>query len=213
MIEIEKRILLNKDAYQKLNQFFLEHSRLEKNFKRFTMVQIGRSDFKADPDKLLDLRVRTTGEEGTLTAKYGNWHADSAREEYEVHFQTDEIQSLFHILILQKYLYFIMSYIERSQYKYEDFVITIDKYFSMDAYLMEIELSVTDASEVSTAENKIDTFLQTYHLDVLNSDSTKNFIQKMNDVEALQVDFTKISVETWFEKWKESIYCRKAITI
>jgi CYTH domain-containing protein len=209
MIEIEKRILIDKEKYDEMLTFLTKNGKLKQTFKRFTMVSNTNPDFIPETKGKEDLRVRTTGETGKLTMKYGDWHADAAREEYEVGFKTDEIKELLNILRIQQYLYYIITYIQRFHYTYDGYEITLDKYYSSDIALMEVEISVNEQQKVQAAEKRIDEFLAKYDLTPLDSEGMIKFITGVNNVKSNQIDFAKISIDAWYDEWKDFIYCRK----
>src|SRR5712692_4320724 len=123
MIEIEKRVLLAKNDLTRVRTFLDRNASKQDSFKRFTLVNVPNSDFTQDPENAIDLKIRTSGEEALLTLKKGNWHKDTAREEYEVRFETSQIAELLNILVALGKRFFVAIYVFRSKYRYRDFII------------------------------------------------------------------------------------------
>ncbi len=209
MLEIEKRVVLTRKDFDKLFRFFKTDGKFVKDFKRFTFVQLNNSDFTPDKEGLVDIRLRTTKTGGKFTVKYGNWHANSTREEYEIDFKLDDTINLINMLRVLGYNYFITTYIHRFEFKYKKFNITLDKYFSADQDLMEIEVLAKDRKNIKEIEKDIDDFLLEQKLTPLDSEGMVNYIKGLNDIKEMRVDFTKISVESWFKEWKNWVYCIK----
>ncbi len=208
MIEVEKRVLLSKNEAESFVKKLNLSKYKVKEFKRFTMIYIDYADFTPNPDNPIDLRVRTTKDSAKLTVKYGSWHSDSGRQEYEVEFTKESIKELFSILLILGFKYFVITYITRKEYHFEDFVITIDEYHHNKECLMEVELLAKDEDEAKIFEQKIFAFLNKYNLKYLEKDEMINFVQKLNDIKDTRVDLTKTKIDDWYEKWKDFIYCK-----
>jgi len=208
MIEVERRVLLTKKEMESLKNFFNTNGKFVKDFKRFTLVNIGREDFTPDLNDPLDLRVRMTKDIARLTVKYGNWHTDAGREEYEVEFNVDNLKELLGILKIMGRNYYSLTYIHRYQYEYKGFDITFDDYSFRDDCLMEVELGVEKMEESEEADRKITEFIKNQNLEPLSKDGFIKFVQENNDIMELRVDFNKITLDDWFEKWKDYIYCK-----
>ncbi|WKZ27739.1 MAG: CYTH domain-containing protein [Candidatus Dojkabacteria bacterium] len=212
MIEVEKRSLVTQQQLDThpLKNFFSEKATLQKHFRRFTMVGIENADFTPNPDSLIDLKVRTTEEKGLLTVKYGNWHTGTAREEHEISFNPEtEITAVMNILRLLGRQTFIISYLERFEYHFENIIITKDVYKSMPgSILLELEVGVQNENEVESAEKKIDNLMAELQLETLDSEGTKRFIADMNAIKEYQVSFVSQSVDEWYTKWSDYIHCR-----
>jgi CYTH domain-containing protein len=210
MIEIEKRSLLNKSEYDRLLGFFKENAKLRKNFKRYTIIQIEREDYVPDEEALVDYRIRTDGKKGLLTAKTGSWHSGEARNEYEIHFELDEIKDALGILLTKGMPFFVSVYIERFEYEYLDYVVSIDKYFFNDDYILDFEKLVDDkdVDKVPQEEKKILGLMAKLGIKPIKSEEMIAFIRKLNFIKEAQHDFRKTSLDEWYEEWKEYIYCR-----
>lgn len=210
MIEIEKRALISKKQYNKLHKYFQANANFQEEFKRFTLVQITNSDYSPDIDTQIDLRVRTQGEDSKFTLKTGNWHSGESRNEYEIHFKTTEIENALNMMVALGGRYFVAVYIQRKMYKYGKYIITLDKYFFSEDYILEIELEdSTNINDIENEEAKILALLQELDVQVTNSDVMIKFINKLNFVKQAQVELTPENVKEWCEKWEKFIYCRK----
>ena len=208
MIEIEKRGILTFTKYKEIKNILDKEARFNKEFKRFSLISVANPDFTPGIDKEIDIRLRTTGSKGMFTVKSGNWHKDASRGEYEVEFNTTDIGNLVNILILQDHLQFIMTYIHRLEYKLEDFTVTIDKYFSMDAYIFEAELSADEKVDLHEKEDEVAKLFDKYKLIPMSSDDTIKFITEVNNVKGMRVDFSKTNVDVWIKKYTDLIYCK-----
>ena len=207
MLEVEKRVLLtNSNLFQAT---ILDLATLNYKTKRFTMVNVSHSNFQPDPNRLIDLKVRTTGDTGTIVTKYGNWHSDASRQEYEIKFKTLDLGNLLNTLKLLGYKYYVSTYITRTLYTYNDFRLTFDQYHSMEATIFEIELNVENKDEVVEAEHRIDSFLLEHSLKPLNSKETIELISRMNSIPECQVNFDTLDVDHWLNTHHEFVWCQK----
>ncbi len=210
MIEIEKRAFLNKPEYERLKYYFDKHGEFIKMFKRFTFLQINRSDFVPDVSAKTDIRIRIDdGKKAKLTVKSGNWHNNEPRQEFEIHFDPKEVKDAVGMIHTLGNNYFIVVYFERCVYKYENYEITLDKYYFNDNYVLEIEAKSPDNQiEVAKEEAKILDLMKQLKIKPPTETEIVEFISKLNFIKECQVDFTKITIDEWYEKWKEFIYCR-----
>ena len=74
---------------------------------------------------------------------------------------------------------------------------------------MEVEILAKDRSNIKELEKDIDQFLDEQKLKSLDSRGMIDYIQRLNDIKKMRVDFTKIKVEDWFTKWKDWVDCNK----
>src|SRR5260221_3450788 len=212
MFEVEKRVFLTPEKLEELKKFFAANGKFHETFKRFTIVSIDRSDFKiaqSTKDNPLDIRVRSTGDDSKLTVKYGNWHNDQGRQESELLFKTKDFKEAINMLRLMGLKYFIATYIERYAYNYKGFEITLDKYFTSDRSIMEIELMVEKQEGTSEAEKRIRELISELKLEEVNRDDFVNYVQEMNLDKKVQLNLEKDSLDEWYSRWEEYIWCRK----
>ncbi len=207
MIEVEKRALISNAKNDELLIYLNSNSKKLSEVKRYTLVKVQNSDFTSDPNNDLDIKIRTTKNESLFTVKKGNWHDSSGRKENEIHFQNDEISEIVNMLTSLGFNYFVSMYVTRKKYELNGLIITIDSYHHMDEILVEVEKTVDEKSSTTIAEKDIEDFFLAQNLKVLNSEDTISFINKINQIEETQVDFTKLSVDQWFSQWKEFISC------
>lgn len=211
MIEVEKRVFLSPEKLEELKHFFEQNGKFLKTFKRFTVVSIDRSDFiisQSTKDNPLDIRVRSTGENSKLTVKYGNWHNDKGRQEVELPFKTEDFLGAITMLNLMGLKYFISTYIERFAYEYKGFEITLDKYFTSDKCLMEVELLVKDQNKTTEAEKEIRSLLKDLNLTEMDKEEFVDWVQQMNLDKKVQLNLDKDGLNEWYIKWKDYIWCR-----
>jgi adenylate cyclase class IV len=210
MIEIEKRALVDKNQYDELLKYFSKKGKLTKQFKRYTIIGIQRADFVPDTIGDKDLRIRTDGKSGLFTFKIGNWHSGDARKEYEIHFDLSEIKDAMGILTTLGSPYCVSVYIERYEYSYHDYVVSLDKYFFNDDYIIDFEKLVSDNSteNIKLEEDKIESEMEKLGLNLITSEKMIEFINKLNFIKKAQHNFKKTSIDEWYKEWEEYIFCR-----
>jgi len=210
MIEIEKRALITKDKYKELLEIFQKEGKLTNRFKRHTIIGIQRSDFVPDTHGDKDLRIRSDGKTGLLTLKIGNWHTGEARKELEIHFNLSEIKDAMGILVELGSPYCVSVYIERKEYAYKDYTVSLDKYFFNDDYIIDFEKLTKNQDEkyILKEEHKIESCMNELGLKVISSKEMIRFINKLNFIKEAQHDFRKTSLDDWYEEWEKYIFCR-----
>jgi len=210
MIEIEKRAFLNKSEYERLKKYFDKHGKLINTFKRFTFLQITRADFVPEVSARTDIRIRIDdGKKAKLTVKSGNWHNNESRQEFEIYFDPAEVKDAVGIMHALGFNYFIVVYFHRTLYEFEDYEITLDKYYFNDDYILEVERSALNQKDLATEEQKITEFMQDLKVSQPTEDEMVGFISKLNFIKECQVDFSKTTIDEWYEKWKDYIHCKK----
>lgn len=209
MNEVEKRVLLSNDKIQEFLKFLKSKAKFVRKFRRFTIVHVIHPGSIPDLENPLDIRIRTTKDKGKLTVKSGKIHKDKSRSEYELDIKVDQIPTLLSILNLLGFKSFVMTYLERSEFSFNGLTVTVDKYFSIDANMVEVEVIVNSKNKVLDAEKKINKFLEEKNLTALNAPGMTKFIERVNNVTKMQVDFTKTTPDKWFKKWEDYIYCKK----
>lgn len=207
MIEIEKRVLINKSKLNEIHNNILKEGTLKSELKRFTIVKVDNKNFIPNKDSLLDIKIRTTKDESLFTIKSGNWHSDSSRIENEIHINHDEITNLVSMLISLGYKYFVVMYVTRRKYTHKGLTITLDSYHHMDECLMEVEILADENSDKVLAENKINDFISSFNFSPMTSSETIGFITKINMIKETQIDFEKLDIKDWESKWKQFILC------
>ena len=210
MIEIEKRALLNRQKFKILQNFFQKNGKFIKTFKRYTLLQISREDFYPNKNAKTDIRVRTDGTEAKLTVKSGNWHSGESRQEFEIHFDLVEIKDAVGMMLALGKPYFVTVYFERWVYEYKKYEVSLDKYYFNDDYILEIELKDNVSEEKIEKEEKlIYEMLEEFEVEPLEADGMVKFITKLNFVKECQADFSKTTIDEWYDKWKDYIHCKK----
>lgn len=210
MIEIEKRALINKNRYEELLKYFSKNGKISKQFKRYTIIGIQRADFVPDTIGDRDFRIRTDGKSGLLTLKVGNWHSGVARKEFEIHFNLSEIKDAMGILTEMGSHYCVSVYIERKEFLYKEYTVSIDKYFFNDDYIIDFEKLATNNSPeyIESEEKKIQETMESMGLELITSEKMIEFINKLNFIKRAQHNFEKISIDDWYKEWEDYIYCR-----
>lgn len=172
-------------------------------------MNVLNKNFKATKDAKVDIKLRTTREGGKFALKYGNWHKAIARKEFEIDFDPKQLPELLNMLLVLGYKYYLMIYIQRSEYSLKGMTVTLDKYLSTQKTLMEVEIVAKNKKDLKVHGKKIENFLSTFSLSALDSKGTINWINYLNNLKKWRVDFSKNTPETWFKKWKDYVYCLK----
>ena len=155
MIEVEKRAFLDKDEHQRILDFFLQVSKVEKDERQITTYY--------DCDADLRLMVTNTSH-AQLWLKKGEMH-DSYREEFVVRYNKDDYDCFRKILDILNYNISIKWYRSRKVFKWKDVVVTID-YSVGYGYIIEIEMEVERKSEISKAEEYIDSIFRSLNVNI-----------------------------------------------
>ncbi len=209
MIEVEKRILLSDDKLDEMKKLFDSKGELIKDFKRFTILKISQPDYVPNLEDKLDIRVRTTKDKAVLTIKKGDWDDSSPREEVEIKFNVDEIKDMIRMLNMLGLNFFLMTYVHRSVYKYQEFEIVLDEYLSSDENIMEVELMAKDEKDAAEADKKVTDFVLNMGLEILDSKGLVGFLTNLNANKGFQLDLTKNTIDKWYEEYKPYILCEK----
>lgn len=183
MKEIEKRRGINGQEIQELRARTNSHYAPTKEVKRTLLIKVENDDFTSDPNVLVDIKVKMIDDSTLLAVKHGSWHGDAARQEYEVHFDRNNLSSLISFLHLLTFGKFVLVSTRRTIWQTEGLTITLDEYQGLDKALFEVE---TDGHE---DESKIDEAFALFGVAPMNSEETVEFVNSINQAGA------KISLE------------------
>ena len=112
------------------------------------------------------------------------WHADSARREYETHFERNDLSELISSLAVLGYTNFILLCTKRLKWQSNGLTITLDEYTNADQRAL-FEVEVSDASK---SEHDIDQLFNSYSIVPMSSDGTIRFMSELNQLKSVQID-------------------------
>jgi len=183
MKELEKRLGLDSEQAEEIKTRINKFHTLKKEVRRTLLIKVENDDFTADPNELVDIKVKMIDDNTLLAVKHGSWHGDATRQEYEVHFDRNNLSSLISFLYLLTFGKFVLVSTKRTIWQSEGLVVTLDEYQGLDKALFEIE---TDGH---SDESKIDDAFKQLDVRPMNSEETVEFVNSINQVGA------KISLE------------------
>jgi len=128
MKETEKRIGLDGAAAQQLKQAVDSRYSRKSVVGRTVIVKVENDDYSPDPGALIDIKIKLVGDDSLLSVKYGSWHGDAARREYEVHFTRTDLANLLAAFGLLGYTKYIVLVTVRTTWADSRVVITLDEY-------------------------------------------------------------------------------------
>lgn len=154
---------------------------------RIVIVKVANDDFSPDPAALIDIKVKLIGDETLLSVKYGSWHGDAVRQEYEVNFRRDDLPNLLAVLKLLGYTKFIVLSTVRTTWLGSGVVLTLDEYPKLDRGLFEVELA-----ETTGTETQISSVFTDLGLTPMDSEQTVSFIADINQSQKIQIDLDRL---------------------
>ena len=111
------------------------------------------------------------------------------------------------MLVSLGYKYFVAMYVNRMKFELDDMIITIDNYHHLEDCLVEVEILIEAITNKDYTEAKIQEYFEKHKLKSLSSQDTINFITKINMVKETQINFEKITISEWENRWKDFIQC------
>jgi adenylate cyclase class IV len=150
---------------------------------RVVIVKVDNNDFTPNPAAMIDIKTKLIGDQTLLSVKYGSWHGDVAREEYEINFRREDLPDLLAVLGMFGYTKFIILATIRTTWLGTGVVITLDEYPKLGQVLFEVELADATASETL-----IEDVFADLGLAPMNSEQTISFIRGLNECREIQVD-------------------------
>ena len=183
MKEIEKRRGLNGKEIQELRARINSRYTPTKEVRRTLLIKVENDDFTADPNETIDIKVKMIDENTLLAVKHGSWHGDTTRQEYEVHFDRNNLSSLISSLQLLAFGKFVLVSTKRTIWQPEGLTITLDEYQGLNKALFEVE------TEGHSDEGKIDDAFKQLGITPMGSKETVEFVNSINQAGA------KISLE------------------
>lgn len=205
MIEIEKRSIIDRTQFNQINSFLETQGTFVSRNKIFTMVYEPSDFFIPQTDMEVALRIRVLNDKLWLTLKKGSWHQEASRIENELALSKDQIKSLVSILYEIGFKTFVVNYKERTTYSYNGFTVVLDRHYSLNVLIIEVEIIETDASLIKKIENKIEDFFSFLKIKPMGSDDTIKFVTRLNSVKDFQVNLSNVQISDWYTKWEKYI--------
>src|SRR3990170_5350115 len=116
--ELEKRALIEPKQLEKVIELLDIEAKLEKTFKRFSIIFWNHPETSPAEASPYDFRIRITDGVGLLTLKYGDWRG-GGREEYEFHFDLNELSAVVNLMRVMGNKWGTVTHVERRKYRYE----------------------------------------------------------------------------------------------
>lgn len=178
MKELEKRRGLSAEEAENLKKRINKSYAPKKEVRRTLLIKVENDDFTADPNELVDIKVKLIDSNTLLAVKHGSWHGDALRQEYEINFDRDNLSSLISFLQLLMFGKFVLVSTKRTIWKPEGLTVTLDEYQGLGKALFEIE---TDGHG---DESKIDEAFEQFGVMPMDSDETVQFVNSINQAGA-----------------------------
>lgn len=183
MKESEKRAGLSLEQATALKPKLDSIYTRDSSVRRSVLVKVDNDDFSPSPESLVDMKIKLIDNNSLLSVKHGSWHGDTAREEYEVNFNRDNLADLLSSFKLLGHFRYIMLSTVRTIWTASGLVITLDEYGKLGKALFEVELEHGDDSE-----QLIDDVFASLGVAPMNSAQTVDFIASLNRSKAIQLD-------------------------
>ncbi len=190
MRETEMRLGLPLDQAKQLKASLDATYTRNSSVNRTVIVKVENDDFSPDPSALIDIKTKLIGDQTLLSVKYGSWHDNATRQEYEVNFRREDLPDLLAVLGLLGHTKFIVLATVRVTWLGAGVVITLDEYPKLDQALFEVELADEAASE-----HLINKVFADLDLRPMDSEQTINFIRGLNCHRKIQVDLNNMQPE------------------
>lgn len=188
MRETEKRAGLASEEAVRLKHVIDDRYSRISVANRTVVVKVDNDDFSPDPDALVDIKTKLIGDQTLLSVKYGSWHGDTARQEYEVRFRREDLGNVLAILNLFGYAKFIVLATVRTTWVSDGVVITLDEYNTIGRALFEVELKDSNRDD----DHLIDGVFACLGVEPMNSEQTVRFVSGLNMAKEIQADLDRI---------------------
>jgi predicted adenylyl cyclase CyaB len=151
MIEVEYRLFLDKNTY----------NRLEKKFhKTFSFLGVQKQiTYYLNDD--IDTRIQISNKQSRLWQKLGNLH-DISRKEIDILFSKEDGNKLLEIFENLGFSIKVAWYRERKSFKSDDITIELDNTIGY-GMILEIEI-LCNENDIKISREKIENFLKKFHL-------------------------------------------------
>jgi adenylate cyclase class IV len=202
--ELEKRSLVEVDDLEKVISFLDAQAKLDKTFTRFSIIFWDHADAQPAENSNFDFRIRIANNQGLFTLKYGDWRGGE-REEYEFHFDLDELSQVVHMMRVQGNKWGTTTHVQRRKYSYQGFEIVADKYLDDGRGIIEIEKICHSEEDFKIGELQIDQIFAEWKMTPLSSDEMVHFVRYTNAKQENYFDLEGKGVDFYIQEWKKKI--------
>lgn len=200
MKELEKRRGLTGKEVRELKAHIGDYYTPKEEVRRTLLIKVQNDDFTADPNELIDIKIKLIDNDSLLAVKYGSWHGDALREEHEINFNRDDLSSLINFLHLLTFGKFILVSTKRTIWQSEGLIVTLDEYQGLDRALFEIE------AHNHSNESKIDEAFMQLGIAPMDSSETVEFVNSINK-DGFQIQLGKVTPRNLAERMIELHTC------
>lgn len=187
MKEIEKRLGLNQSDSNLLKEKLNNRFEPIDSTGRTVLVKVEGEGFQPDPNVLVDLKVKLIGPDSILSIKHGSWHGDVQRDEYDIHFNRNDLAQVIGGLSVFGYDKFVMFSTLRTTWRDEELMYTLDEYRNIGQSLFEVE------AEGNAKETQVNDAFANLGIEPMGSDDTIAFISGLNQHRSAQVDLSNMT--------------------
>ena len=189
MKEIEKRLGLDYQQSSTLKDKLNSRLSRESSIARTVLVNVNGDGFTPDPEAMTDVKVKLIGEDSILSIKYGSWHGDALREEYDINFRRSDLANVIGGVSVVGSDKFILLSTLRTTWRDGDLMHTLDEYGNVGQSLFEVEASGSfDETHVDQAFTRLGVM-------PMDSAETVNFINAINQHPATRIDLAMVSAQ------------------
>lgn len=206
--ELEKRALIKPELVEDIIKLLDREAKLEKTFERFSIIFWNHAKAKPAEASSYDFRIRITDDKGLFTLKYGDWRG-GGREEYEFHFDIEELDSVVNIMRVWGHKWGTTTHVERRKYDYEGMEVVVDRYLDDGIGLLEIERECRDEKDFVKGEKVIDKIMAEWKLSPLTKEGMVAFVRQLNDKKGNYFDISAGDTSKYISKWLREIKKRK----
>lgn len=185
MKEIEKRLGLDKPSADRLVSELDGQLPRSSSVARTVLVNVNGEGFTPNPAASTDTKIKLIGADSVLSIKRGSWHGDAEREEYDINFRREDLANVIGGVAALGSNNFILLSTLRTTWRIDGLMHTMDEYRNVSKALFEIEASGV------YGENQVDQAFADLGIEPMDSTSTINFINAINQDPATQVDLSR----------------------
>lgn len=194
--------MVKPELVEKIIKLLDEEAKLEKTFNRFSIIFWNHAETKPAEASQYDFRIRITGNKGLFTLKYGDWRG-GGREEYEFHFDTEELDDVVNIMRVWGHKWGTTTRVERRKYEYRGMEVVIDRYLDDGRGILEIEKECQNENDFEKYERGIDNLMNKWGLEPMTKEGMVEFVRSINDNENNYFDLSSGDTDRYVRMWLE----------
>ena len=204
-IEVESRGPLTKKRFQALKKYLTKNGKFIGRKSRLSLMYFRTKipkDVKSIKNDPVDLRLRITNGQATMTMKYGQWSGSDMRKEFEFPIDKNQFGDALDFLKALGWTKAVVYATDAFIYHYKNIefaVIEIKKY----GYVYEAEILVKSKNEINRACQRIKTTSSRLGLKEYEPGEFEKQCNQINNTKKLQFDFAKTSFNVFEKQFKE----------